>query len=457
MVALGLVGAACGADTSEDAKFRPCTGSTPVNGDSGLEQCAEGIVHRVAPASCSSTLPRPEACQPTITEPAAQCTLDSECTDSPHGHCGVYDQIVDCRCQYGCVSDSDCGAGQVCSCGTPVGRCIQATCATNADCGPGLCVATRFEKCDWGGGFACQRASDQCTVDADCGSGELCALTDAGRRCFQNDCPVPGRPFLVAEAARVAPVVERMDWSAPLEPSLCDLSPKQRAALADYWQRAGQMEHASIAAFARFALQLSGLGAPPELLMETSAAMADETRHAQACFALASAYAGRGVGPGPLDLTDALVTAEVSDVVRLTFREGCVGETAAAHEARRMVEVSPDPLVRRVLESIAADEERHALTAWKFVAWALTRFGGAAADAIAVELDALRAEASDAPELRELAASGVPSEAERLALRSEAVRSVVLPCARALLASHGAVPVQVPSAADHRDGRAAHA
>lgn len=112
-----------------------------------------------------------------------------------------------------------------------------------------------------------------------------------------------------------------------------------------------------------------------------------------------------------------------------------------------MAELSPDPVVRRVLETIAADEERHALTAWKFVAWALTRFGGAAADAIAVELDALGAEASRALELPELAASGVPSEAERLALRSEAVRSVVLPCARALLARHGAVPVEVPSAA----------
>jgi hypothetical protein len=43
---------------------------------------------------------------------------------------------------YGCETDADCEAGEVCACpgvATEVPRCIPAACTTSADCGGGLC------------------------------------------------------------------------------------------------------------------------------------------------------------------------------------------------------------------------------------------------------------------------------------------------------------------------------
>jgi hypothetical protein len=78
----------------------------------------------------------------------------------------------------------------------------------------------------------------------------------------------------------------------------------ERATQAEHWTKLGQMEHASIAAFARLQLQLLALGAPPDLVQACNQALIDETAHTRLCFGLASAYAGRGIGPGPLDVSN---------------------------------------------------------------------------------------------------------------------------------------------------------
>ena len=65
------------------------------------------------------------------------------------------------------------------------------------------------------------------------------------------------------------------------------------------------MEHASVAAFARFTLHLMSLGAPAALVERSNAALADETLHAKLAFAIASGYAGRAIGPGPLAIDGA--------------------------------------------------------------------------------------------------------------------------------------------------------
>ena len=72
---------------------------------------------------------------------------------------------------------------------------------------------------------------------------------------------LPYGDFLVKAEARLAPVATRSDWSAAISPSLA-IDASTRARLAAAWTVIGQMEHASIAAFARFALQLMCVGAP---------------------------------------------------------------------------------------------------------------------------------------------------------------------------------------------------
>src|SRR5205085_12074693 len=108
-----------------------------------------------------------------------------------------------------------------------------------------------------------------------------------------------------------------------------DLDASARATLAEQWLADAASEHASIAAFARLSLELMALGAGPELLAACHRAAADEVRHAELCFTVARAYAGRELDPGPL----AVPELPAPDVVRMaceSFVDGCIGEGAAA-------------------------------------------------------------------------------------------------------------------------------
>jgi len=198
------------------------------------------------------------------------------------------------------------------------------------------------------------------------------------------------------------------------------------------------MEHASIAAFARFTLQLLSLGAPAELVERAHRAMADETRHARVCFAFASAYAREPVGPAALDVSQALSEGHLAHIVRTAISEGCVGETLAAAEAREAAAAASDRGVAGALYAIAEDEAEHAALAWRFVAWAIKVAGAEDRAAIGRELDRI-ADAAIAPDVRdesplELARHGFVVGARRTELRGQLMREVVAPCARLLAA-----------------------
>jgi hypothetical protein len=171
----------------------------------------------------------------------------------------------------------------------------------------------------------------------------------------------------------VAEVATNNGWlnGTGATPRVDHLTRLERSQLARHWARLGQMEHASIAAFARFSLQLLSLGAPPELVDDCTRALADETAHTQLCFQLASAYAGHALGPGPLDISDSLAVTTLTDIVDLVILEGCFGETSAALEALEAAELAADPVIRAAYARIAADEQRHAELAFRFVRWAL--------------------------------------------------------------------------------------
>jgi hypothetical protein len=257
-----------------------------------------------------------------------------------------------------------------------------------------------------------------------------------------------GRPFLVGGVERRALAEPRCDWAAASRAPahLAELSPDVRSRLAEHWALAGLLEHASIAAFARFSLELLALGAPPELVRDATSAMADETRHASACFALACAY-GAAVGPGPLPVGDCLSAPTLESVVRTVLLEGCIGETVAAAEARELARRVSDPVVSETLELIQSDETRHAALAYRFVRWAFERGGATLRDLVrntlARELEKARREtpppASD--DDSRLLALGLPTASFRASLRRDVLDRVVRPCLEGLLASEPSVHV----------------
>jgi hypothetical protein len=416
----------------------PCVDPMPLGGpDSGYVACAGHFAHRQAAHAC----------------PMQPCLTDEHCP----GACAEFPGYsVNYGCYSPCTSDGDCGVGRVCVCDDTVNYCTSASCTTDADCGMGLLCVGGAGVCGGYYDFSCQTRNDDCTTRCPTVQGangreqfyacERVQEPDGSKanRCVQTQgagggC---GRPFLVAGSVVRAQAIKATDWSDPKTPlpNLDGLAPDLRGLLADHWRDAALMEHASIAAFARFTLELLALGAPAELVRDAASAMADEQRHATTCFALASAYAGTPVGPGALDVRGAVGEVDLESVVVTAFVEACVGETVAALEARELARRADDPVVERVLERIAEDEARHAALGWRFVRWALLQPGGAE---VASRLDAElrraceRQTASIEPashgfDDEVLCDNGVFSPARSASLRREALDTVVAPCLTAL-------------------------
>jgi hypothetical protein len=362
-----------------------CT-APKIDPKTGLVTCSEGYVHRPNIQACGgqsgggapadggaggdgnvdpNDLPR-------VFEYVPCGDNASVCDAFQYGYCDSQQEAV---CASGCSTDADCGQGMICICGderSPTGgTCHGSSCGSDAECQPGYLCASYFAGC--GGGYACQTPQDACRVQADCKAAEVCQPGEEHWSCTPT--AVCGRPFLVQAQARLAPVQEGGAWSngADAAPSVHHLSAAERAEQAEHWARLGQMEHASIAAFARFSLQLLALGAPPELVDACTRALADETAHTSLCFRIASTYAGRALGPGPLNISGSLELTSLADIVDLVIAEGCFGETSAALQALEAAATAGDPVIRAAYTRIAVDEERHAELAFRFVLWALGR------------------------------------------------------------------------------------
>jgi len=447
----GRAGSSAGAGSGQN--HFPCT--TPQDLGHGFIRC-EGFTHRQEVETCPSRVPRRDA----IYNPVmiGTCIHDADCTDKPYGICQPGIQLPQTYCDYGCVVDSDCGENQLCECAEPVGRCVSAGCKSDADCASGfLCKGY-----DASGGcaettYTCESAVDTCGSDLDCSAAlaqqglpqqNLCRFDAQASRfqCSSGSCAI-GRPFLVGGAERLAPLATREDWSEPAPaPSTAALPSTLRARLAERWAHIARMEHGSIAAFARFALQLLSLGAPAELVERATSAMADETRHAKACFAIASSYATAPLGPGQLVLSHCLDESSLRDIVLNTIREGCVGETVAAVEAREAAEHVADPALRALLLSISDDETRHAELAYRFVQWALGHGDRQLERAVRAEFAAQRK--AGGPAARgaltdletELLRHGIVPDTLRRAIRAQTMAEVIMPCSRALFGSEAAAP-----------------
>jgi hypothetical protein len=126
------------------------------------------------------------ACTPTANPfsdaGAATCTTSSDCASSTTGqtHC------VAGRCSIDfCLTDSDCGTGNVCECASAFyggnaihgNVCVPGKCRVNSDCGPeGYCVPSAGY-CGSISGFYCHTPADTCVdpkIDCPSGQGQAC-------------------------------------------------------------------------------------------------------------------------------------------------------------------------------------------------------------------------------------------------------------------------------------------
>lgn len=463
LTSLGLSAAfACtpkGPASASDAGESPGTaggGGTPTSNTSGSTagagyvREANGTVHRASGETCTAAIERGSCDEPG--ERASACKTDAECTDQAHGKCIQDSGMVGpfCRCEYACETDANCKQGEVCVCGDALGegahsRCAPASCSSDAECESGTCGVSRyFNGCFERVELACRTKDDNCASDADCPDGTVCAVdsNDQKRRwtCQGMTCVI-GRPLLVEGAARTAPAADRDDWLADLQME-AEVPNEVAIALAERWTQIAALEHASVASFARFTLELLSLAAPPDLVADAQRAALDEIEHARLAWSMATLWSGRELGPGPLDLTGATGIRDLEGIVTALVKEGCVGETLGVAEARMMGELAEHPTLAQVHHQIADDEQRHAALAWRTLGWLIERYGTRARVAAIVAAAEAEAEVFATPEEPEFeiispawGLFGAEGSAEH---RREAWGEVVRPMLDALLGMRAA-------------------
>lgn len=218
-----------------------------------------------------------------------------------------------------------------------------------------------------------------------------------------------------------------------------DAVPSSRAphpAAAQAWLRDASDEYASVASFARAALELMAVGAPAELVEGCHRAALDEVRHARVCAEIAWSLGAPHEHAIQVPAV-APRTATLAQVAADTFVEGCVGESIAASMLRLAAERCDDVELRARIEGIADDEERHAALAWRTVRWALEVGGDEVAAALRDAAARACPPARSAPHFASadaaLARCGrLDHDAQELA-RADAWRHVIDPLLDALL------------------------
>lgn len=221
-------------------------------------------------------------------------------------------------------------------------------------------------------------------------------------------------------------------------PALLAHTPAQAADLVDRWLAMAALEHASVGSFARFTLQLLAVGAPPDLLLATQQAAADEVRHAVFAYSQASRFAREPLGPGPLPLEAAMPALDVRGVIAGLLDEACVGESLGSAEASVCADAARDPAIRAGLAQVAKDEAEHAALAWRSLRWLLTEHPEEVDFALGRFDHALgehRARLASGPDDADLSAWGCPSTATRREAQREALETVVVHVGRALFTS----------------------
>lgn len=290
------------------------------------------------------------------------------------------------------------------------------------------------------GGFRLSTTPNVCgPVDVK-GQGCCYAMNVRRRRCI-----IKGRPYIVEGMVRTTACARREGWwdeDVVMQWERLEALPEAvREQIAAKWATDGCHEHASIASFSSFLMDLLALGAPATLIAQATQAIADEIDHAARCFTIASAYAQMPLGPAELDTSSSTASRDIKQMLIAAIEEGCIGESCAAYEAQVAQLDTVHPYIRESLHIIAVDETEHALLAWAFVDWVLSEYpellpvarDAFMASAMATEPTWLVGESLVQSHLR---CHGVLSEAATRNLRVHAYQEIVMPCAQALFEKH---------------------
>ncbi|MSQ82640.1 MAG: ferritin-like domain-containing protein [Myxococcales bacterium] len=154
---------------------------------------------------------------------------------------------------------------------------------------------------------------------------------------------------------------------APLLTDLPELTAQERQAAIETWRGRMVNEHISARVFGSLLGQAMQAGVCASRLEELAAFASEELRHARQCASAVCALGGEAVAPLP-PLPKVPEHADAADPMEALLRNVisvcCMSETVAVALIRaETLEIGP-PTLRKVLDSILADEVGHARWGW---------------------------------------------------------------------------------------------
>lgn len=154
------------------------------------------------------------------------------------------------------------------------------------------------------------------------------------------------------------------------------------------WRARIAAEYGSAAITQHLTLWLMQAGAPPDLIDDGLAIVADELAHARLShdtFVAAGGEGGPQIDQAQLELVR--TGALPADILRVAVRVFCLGETVAVPLFAHLRDGCTQPIARAALDRILRDEVRHREFGWDLLDWSLA--AGASSAAVTPMLPAM--------------------------------------------------------------------
>eukprot|EP01083_Nonionella_stella_P036931 100728_1 len=211
---------------------------------------------------------------------------------------------------------------------------------------------------------------------------EFANVSDSELNKYIKQCPFRGRPYfqsnkyLLSDVTHI-PCVEYRYYANNQWKSFVTNHQKlhnntQNNEIMNEWIEQGLAEHASIASFSRFSLELMSIGAPLWMIQLSNKAGLEEIKHTQISFDIANWYLHgmyqdrTCVTPNVFPQHSVNINADWNRIASDTAIGGCLGETTAALTMRTQMYGN---MIDDYIDEIAMEEVRHAALAWVAVKW----------------------------------------------------------------------------------------
>lgn len=266
--------------------------------------------------------------------------------------------------------------------------------------------------------------------------GDTCCYTAIYReKLGAPDCVV-GRPFVREEKNLVAELKEADHSSWKEGTQIDDVieygTAVEREFAGEFYLQVARYEHASVASFNRFALELIQFGAPPELLRLAQKAATDEIRHAQSSFSIANRLLKTKLQPGTLDINVEFHT-NFRDFAAAILEEGAIQETIASLIAAEQLRVCKDAAISKYLQEVVLEEAEHAELAYASLRWCIEIGGEEIKDLIRERLEQEFVFSFSQFPVEAIEVLGLPSQDMVQATIDRGLRRVIIPSLRSLL------------------------